>query len=224
MHQLAQDELDDRSVVTQLKSAIQSGAIVSGAGQLSVRDIDVDSLDAAVQYAVHIGSRTAHASQLLATAQLVLALRKALLADDMPAARDLLDSVRGKVIAALAADEIQAVKAEIDNWVVISQLTSAISSGFAQVGPPRCLPLFPYVFSVDGGWWAVGGVRCAVCGGWRMGWRLVLCVCMFVWKGGSGEEKRGLRVACPLKFGCPPPPCAGVCRAALVSSILGPSR
>ena len=150
LSQLAQDELDDRSVVAQLKSAIQSGAIASGGGQLSVRDIDVENLEAAVQYAVHIGSKTQHANQLLATGQLVLALRRALLGNDMPAARDLLESVRGKVIAALAADEVQAVKAEIDNWMVISQLSSAISSGYAQVsmrtpvhvlGVVRYLPL-----------------------------------------------------------------------------------
>jgi hypothetical protein len=131
--QLAQDELDDRSILAQLNSAMQVGCVISGDGQLSVRDIDVDSLSAAVQYALHLSPKTQNAAQMLATAQLVLALRQAFVRNDLAHAQQLLESVRGKVIAAVAANEVQAVKTELDNWTVISQLSAAFSSGQAQV-------------------------------------------------------------------------------------------
>ena len=148
MSQLAQDELDDRSIVSQLKSAIQTGSLSGGVGQLNLGDVDVENLDAAVRYALHIGSKTKTSNQMVATGQLVLSLRKAFLANDVPAARDLLEAVKGKVIAAVAADEIQAAKAEVDNWTVISQLSAAIASGAAQVrfgssygGVGPCVPV-----------------------------------------------------------------------------------
>ncbi len=131
--QLAQDELDDRSIVSQLKSAIQTGSLSGGVGQLNLGDVDVENLEAAVRYAQHIGSKTRTSNQMLATAQLVLSLRKSFLSNDVASARDLLEAVKGRVIAAVAAEEVQAAKAEVDNWAVVSQLSAAIANGRAQV-------------------------------------------------------------------------------------------
>ena len=74
--QLAQDELDDRSVVSQLKSAFGTGPVKGMVGQLNLDAVDVDNLEAAIHYAHHIGCKTVVASQMLATAQLVRRLRQ----------------------------------------------------------------------------------------------------------------------------------------------------
>lgn len=58
---------------------------------------------------------------------------QALLVSDLDAARQMLEAVRGKVLAAAADEEVQAVKREVDNWLVISEMTAAISGGMAKV-------------------------------------------------------------------------------------------
>lgn len=60
-------------------------------------------------------------------------LAQALLVSDLDAARQMLDAVRGKVLAAVAEDEVQTIKHEVDNWMVVSEITSALSSGAAKV-------------------------------------------------------------------------------------------
>lgn len=65
---------------------------------------------------------------MVATAQLVRRLRQALSAGDLELAGELLDGVRGKVLAAAAAEEVRAIKHEVDNWRVIGALTSAVSA------------------------------------------------------------------------------------------------
>lgn len=49
----------------------------------------------------------------------------------------MLDAVRGKVLAAVAEEEVQTVKYEVDNWMVVSEITAAISSGGARVRTAR---------------------------------------------------------------------------------------
>ena len=60
-------------------------------------------------------------------------LAQALLVSDLDAARQMLDAVRGKVLASVAEDEVQTIKHEVDNWMVVSEITSALSSGAAKV-------------------------------------------------------------------------------------------
>ncbi len=56
-----------------------------------------------------------------------------LTANDMKTAVDVLEAVKGKVIASVATAEIQVMKLELDNWTVISSLSSAMTNGRAQV-------------------------------------------------------------------------------------------
>ena len=63
-------------MTSQLKAALGTGPIRGSIGQLNLDDVDVDNLEAAIHYAHHIGCKTVNASQLLATAQLVLRLRQ----------------------------------------------------------------------------------------------------------------------------------------------------
>jgi hypothetical protein len=125
--------LDDRSVMSQLKSALTAGAVRGAIGHLNLDEVDVDNLEAAIHYAHHIGCKTQGASQLLATAQLVLRLRQALMVSDLDAARQMLEAVRGKVLAPCADEEVQTIKREVDNWLVISEISAAISNGAAKV-------------------------------------------------------------------------------------------
>ena len=127
--QLALDELNNRHIMGKLTSALSQGSPRGRVGDLDLSQVETDSLDHAIKYARTLGCKTVEASQLVATAFLVRQLRRALLDSDLHTARTLLDSVRGKVLAAAAAEEIQLVKYEVDNWLVVSELTAALSSG-----------------------------------------------------------------------------------------------
>jgi len=155
--QLAQDELDNRLVLAKLAAALRSGSAAVSAGPgapsglrggpgtgpsdrpepslLDLDAVDPAPLDDAIDYAESLGCRTIEASQMLATARLVRRLRQALLAGDLERCRGLLEGVRGRVLAAVAAEEVQAIKHEVDDWTVVSELTAAIATGAAVSGP-----------------------------------------------------------------------------------------
>jgi hypothetical protein len=129
-------------VVSQLKLALQNGAVQGSVGNVQLDDVDVDALETAIQYAIHTGCRTANAAQMLATAQFVQRLRQAMLSADMVAAREMLSLVKGKALSPVAAVEVQLVQQEVDNWVVVSELSAAVSSGMAVVRRrPQCTVL-----------------------------------------------------------------------------------
>jgi len=132
--QLVQDELDNRTILAQLTGALSSGAARGAIGDLDVDGIDTSGLDRAITFARSLGCKTIESSQMVATAQLVRRLRQALVAGDLDLAGELLDGVRGKVLAAAAAEEVRAIKYEVDNWRVIGALTSAVA---AAAGDPE---------------------------------------------------------------------------------------
>ncbi len=117
----------------QLRSALQCGQVKGAVGHIVLDGIDTTGLQSAVHYAQHLGCKTVTTSQLLATAQVVLRLRQVFLTRDMAAVREVLDTVTGKVLSGVAAEEVQVIKGEADNWYVVSELTAAISSGMATV-------------------------------------------------------------------------------------------
>ena len=129
--QLVQDELDNRSIISALTAALSAGGPMGTVGDLQLAGVDTEGLDAAINYAKTLGCKTVEASQMVATAQLVRRLRQCLVAGDLSMARDMLDGVKGKVLAAAAADEMQLIKYEVDNWMVISGLTEAVATGSA---------------------------------------------------------------------------------------------
>jgi hypothetical protein len=127
--QLAQDELDNRSVLAKLVAALRTGGPRGGVGELDLEALSTKQLDQAIDYARSIGCRTIEASQMLATANLVRRLRQSLQAGDLTLCRELLEGVKGRVLAAVAAEEVQAIKLEVDNWTVVSELTAALQVG-----------------------------------------------------------------------------------------------
>ena len=130
--QLAQDELDNRAIIAQLSAALRVGGPAGAVGHLAAGAIDTEGLDEAVAYARTLGVKSAEASQMVATAQVVRKLRAALKAGDFAGASEVLDGVRGKLLAAVAADEVQLARLNVDNWYVITQLTAAMSTGSSQ--------------------------------------------------------------------------------------------
>ena len=129
--QLVQDELDNRSILSALTAALSAGGPSGTVGDLALAGVDTAGLDAAINYAKTLGCKTIEASQMVATAQLVRRLRQSLVAGDLALASEMLDGVKGKVLAAAAADEMQLIKYEVDNWMVISGLTDAVATGAA---------------------------------------------------------------------------------------------
>jgi hypothetical protein len=132
--QLAQDELDNRSILSHVASALATGGPRGAVGELDLRQLSTDDIDNAVEFATRLGCKTVEASQIVATAKLVRKLRQSLADYDLPTARALLESVKGKVLSAAAAEEIQLVKYEVDNWLTISELIAAIGEGAATGG------------------------------------------------------------------------------------------
>ena len=131
--QLAQDELDDRTVLLRLRNAMLTGGPSGTVAAVDLQSVRLDKLDSAITFCGRVGCKTLTASQMLATGQLVRRLRQALLDNDLKAAAALLDSVRGKSLASVASDEIQFVRNVVDNWLVITELTVAMSTGMARV-------------------------------------------------------------------------------------------
>lgn len=127
--QLAQDELDNRAIIAQLSAALRVGGPAGAVGHIAAAAIDTDGLDEAIAYARTLGVKSAEASQIVATAQAVRKLRAVLKAGDFSGASEVLESLKGKMVAAVAADEVQLARLNVDNWYVIGQLTAALSAG-----------------------------------------------------------------------------------------------
>lgn len=128
---------DCRKVIEMLLSALSSGTASGETGSLDVSSVSVAELDSALSFAMTTKCKTPEAVQLLGTAQVVRELRVAIMTHNFEDARDLLESVRGRVLALVAADEVQAIKFEVDNWLIIVELTAAIASGGAAGGIGR---------------------------------------------------------------------------------------
>jgi sugar diacid utilization regulator len=129
--QLAQDELDNRAILAQLTSALRSGVASGAVGAIRIDAIDINVLDEALTYVRTLGVKSSEASQLVATAQAVRKLRVALRAGSMGDAREVLESIRGKVLSGVADEEMHFVRQCVDDWLVVTELGTALLSGAA---------------------------------------------------------------------------------------------
>jgi len=68
---------------------------------------------------------------MLFTAKVVLRLRHALLVGDLAEAQLTLQAVRGRPVATVAMSEIRMAQDEVDNWILLQELTSALEAGRA---------------------------------------------------------------------------------------------
>jgi hypothetical protein len=129
--QLAQDELDNRAIVAQITAALRAGGVSGAVGHMDAAAISVTALEEALSYAKTLGVKSAEAAQMVSTAQVIRRLRQALKGGSFAEAQEILESLKGKVLAAVAADEVQLARLNVDNWLVTSELTSAIVTGAA---------------------------------------------------------------------------------------------
>jgi hypothetical protein len=125
----AQDELNNRAILSELAAALARGRPQGRTGRLYIGSIDVKPLNESISLATKLGPKTVEARQMLFTAKVVARLRLCLLNEDLAEAGMTLEAVRGKMLASVAIPEVRMVQDEVDNWQVISELTAAITAG-----------------------------------------------------------------------------------------------
>lgn len=145
--QLAQDELDNRRILSHVTSALSTGGPRGPVGRLDLRHIDIANVDRVIEYSKELGCKTVEAAQIVATAQTIRDTRQALVDGDLERARQVLEQVKGKILAPVAEEEIQMVKYEVDNWAVVSELNAAIAEGEAVGDVVGRLDITPVVVS-----------------------------------------------------------------------------
>jgi hypothetical protein len=77
---LIRSEIDDRKVQQRLRSALSTGGPVGSIGHLNLQLLQVDGVEAALEFAVKTGAKSAAARQLVAAASLIRGLRRSLMA------------------------------------------------------------------------------------------------------------------------------------------------
>jgi hypothetical protein len=127
--QQAQDELDNRVILSELVSALAKGRPQGRVGRIYTGSIDLKPLNDALALAQKLGPKTQEAKQMLFTAKVVARLRMCLLNADMPEAALTLEAVNGKPLASVAIAEIRAVEDEVNNWTVLSELGASLAKG-----------------------------------------------------------------------------------------------
>lgn len=130
--QVAQDELDNRALCSQLTTAISKCALKGEIDAFDVDGIETEAIDAALLLANSLGVKSPEAVKLVATAQVLRNLRIAFKNNDITTASEIFDASRGKELSPLAAEELRIASLAIDNWRVVKELTAAISAGAAQ--------------------------------------------------------------------------------------------
>jgi hypothetical protein len=127
--QQAQDELDNKAIIAQLQTALREGATTGAVGHLDANSADITALDEAIAYARTLGVKSVEASQAVATARTIRALRVAVKANDWADAKTVLDGAQDKNIPSFAAEELQLVRLCVENWQTVRDLQIAVSSG-----------------------------------------------------------------------------------------------
>ncbi|RYG41202.1 hypothetical protein EON68_03360, partial [archaeon] len=127
--QAAQDELDNRTLVSTLVSALSRGGAATTIGDVNAGGIQLAAIDEALAQARAVGVKSAEATQLVMTAHMIRGIRAALKAGNFEEARTLLEGMEGNVLASQAADEVQFARLHVDNWSIIAELTAALGAG-----------------------------------------------------------------------------------------------
>jgi hypothetical protein len=113
----AQDELDNRAMLTELGQAIASGGVELVDGKLYSGCIDLRRLNESISLAVRLRPKTVEAQQLLLTAKALRKLREAVLAANFKEAALVLKTIQGRNLASVAQREVKLVRDGLDDWV-----------------------------------------------------------------------------------------------------------
>ena len=126
---VAQEELNNHTIITELTAALSRGMAMGQVGHQSYFTIVLTKLEEAISTTRRLGCRTEEAHQLLNVATTVLRLRRAQKQDDWEEVAATLQEVRGLDIPDVCAAEIQAARDEVDNRTVVAELMAALSNG-----------------------------------------------------------------------------------------------
>ena len=125
---LAQDELDNRTILLEISSALQRGRPQGRPGRLYIGAVDTRPLEASLDLAARLGPKTAEAQQMLFSGKVIARLRACLLNEDLRQAAITLEAMQGQLLASVAVAEARAVQDEVDNWVLIAELSGALTT------------------------------------------------------------------------------------------------
>ena len=125
----AQDELDNRIILSELASALAKGRPQGRTGRVYTGSIDLKPLNDAIALSQRLGPKTQESKQMLFTAKVVARLRMCLLNNDLAEASLTLEAINGKPLASVAIAEVRSIEDEVNNWTVITELGAAISKG-----------------------------------------------------------------------------------------------
>ena len=113
----AQDELDNRAIITELRRALSTGAIQVLNGKLYAGFVDLKELTAAIALTSRLRPKTNEAKLMLFSAKVIKRLREALQEGDFAEANQTLETIKGKKLASDAINEIRMAQDAVDNWV-----------------------------------------------------------------------------------------------------------
>ncbi|CAK9109242.1 High molecular weight form of myosin-1 (High molecular weight form of myosin I) (HMWMI) [Durusdinium trenchii] len=129
---LVQEELNNRTIISELTRALESGRAVGTVGELDLDVVEVSSLEADIVDANELGCKTKEAKALLENANMVLVLRKALVEQDWDALeKEFVGVVRFKHVLPVAEEEVSCVQKELNNHKILHGLTHALQTGAA---------------------------------------------------------------------------------------------
>jgi hypothetical protein len=132
---LVQDAVDNRRLVTAIRSALRRGRASGAPGAIRILEIETGALSRALGLAAELGERTPEAENLVWTARIVLRARRALRDGDIVTVQTVCEEAQaGDSVAPDASEELQLCAKDASHRAVMAQLTSAISTGGLQ-GP-----------------------------------------------------------------------------------------
>ena len=126
---VAQEELNNHTIISELEAALSRGMAMGQVGHQSYFTIVLTRLEEAIATSRRLGCRTEQAHQLLNVASTVLRLRRAQKADDWEAVAATLQEVRGLDIPPVCEAEISAARDEVDNRTVVAEIMAALVHG-----------------------------------------------------------------------------------------------
>lgn len=128
---LVHAEATNRETVARLSAALATGGATGEPGALDVGAIEVAPLAAAAADTAEASIATQEAHDLLATAKLVLSLRRALSAEDWESVERVLSAAEKQPVVRSSRAEFSVARDELNHRIVESKLVAALTTGAA---------------------------------------------------------------------------------------------
>lgn len=130
---LAQDSLDNHTLIHQLTDALERGCPTGSVARLDLSGVDVTHLSERIAHAEEVGPKTPHATALLKLARIVRKVRQELLAGNLAVLPELTKlataSVPREFTPPRVTDELLVAQYEGENIIICTGLREAIESG-----------------------------------------------------------------------------------------------